>query len=159
MRWYQRPVVAGIVVTLGITGAVWVARPRSSQQPTIPPRLDIVCTRNSPYEGDAVIEAERSSSITVSYSLRNQSASVLTELVAKPGCRCQLVESLPARLEPGAEAIISIQMSVPEAGSKDWSVPITCAEQPEPLAVLTGGVRAKVNPPEWTRRSASTVSE
>ncbi len=154
MRWYQRPTVAGVVVALGITGGAWFARPRSSPQPTATQRIEVVGTRISPSEGDAVIEAERGISITVRYSLRNQSATVLTDLVATPGCRCQILDSLPSRLEPGKEAIVSLQMGVPEGGTKEWLVPITCAERREPLLVLTGGVRAKANPPEWTRRSS-----
>ena len=127
MRWYQRPTVAGVVVALGITGAVWFTRLRSSPQSPGTQRIEVVGTRISPYEGDAVIEAERGTSITVRYSLRNQSATVLTDLVAKPGCRCQIIDSLPSRLEPGQEATVSLQMGVPEGGTKEWSVPITCS--------------------------------
>jgi hypothetical protein len=151
MQIAMRACCAVFVITAGlgalIVRGIWIAD--SSE------RVQVKVTRQAPFQGADVIEADRGTVVTVTYSISNTSKVVLTQLTAIPNCKCQRLDALPSQLQPGQSTDFSVSLSVPEGGTKHWSLPVVCAQQATPVAVITGAIQPRVNPPEWIRPPAA----
>lgn len=111
------------------------------------PENDIVAIRlEPPFVAGDEIECDSLASIEFTYSIRNNTNSVVRGLKLDLSCGCQKREPPPSELAPGEEGQLSFRLSAPLAGRMQRQIALL-DESGEVVVSFEAALRVRIDPP------------